>query len=100
MMEMTISSSISVNPRSFARRGDLPDTSCGCWFMDHQSEYLVVPSSEVAWDLEYTSKTFLPHQFPESESAETQRIPHSACPVTGSTGILRRKRTFLSAEAP
>src|ERR1700741_4039561 len=87
IIEMTISSSIKVNPRDLGRR---------FFLIAHQSEYLL-PSRAVPCDLEYTSKTFLPHQLMESGSSVTHRSPQSACPVIGSTGIFRRKRTFLSA---
>src|SRR5437868_15454834 len=91
---ITIISSISVKP---SRRGGLCQANAKrelrlCdFFMGHQSEYLV-PSSAVAWDLEYTSKTFFPPQLVESGSSCTARKPQSARPVIGSTGIFRRKR--------
>src|ERR1700680_4681400 len=66
---------------------------------DHQSEYFV-PSCAIPCDFEYTSKTFFPPQLVESGSSCTARKTHSFCPVIGSTGILRRKRIFLSLEAP
>src|SRR5215475_11400932 len=87
IIEMTISSSIRVNPRDLARR---------FFVITHQSEYLL-PSRAVPCDLEYTSKTFLPHQLTESGSSVTQRKPQSACPVIGSTGTFLKKRIFLSA---
>ena len=55
----------------------------------YQSEYFV-PSKADAVDFEYTSKTLLPPQLVESGSSCTDRKPHSARPVIGSTGILRR----------
>src|SRR5216684_6228183 len=60
----------------------------------YHSLYLV-PSSAVPSDLVNTSKTLCPPQESEVGSSCIDRIPHSAFPVMGSTGILRRKRTFL-----
>src|SRR5215469_7649777 len=58
-----------------------------------------VPSSPVPSDLVYTSKTFCPPQESESGSSCTERRPHSSLPVTGSTGIRLRKRSFLPLES-
>src|SRR5882762_1434090 len=44
---------------------------------------------------EYTSKTLCPPQLWESGSSCMARKPHSAFPVIGSTGILRRNRTLV-----
>jgi hypothetical protein len=66
--------------------------------VDYQSEYLV-PSSAVPVDLEYTSNTLLPAEPVESGSSCTARIPQSALPVIGSTGI-RRKRRIFSVPVP
>src|SRR6266576_397285 len=101
MIVMTIISSINVKPeprRSLRRfrNHDPPIRFCDSVFnsnlrpTNYQSEYLV-PSSAVPVDFEYTSNTFLPPQLVESASSRTARKPHSACPVIGSTGILRRK---------
>src|SRR6266850_5280644 len=97
MIEITIISSISVNP--FAHEL-LPVLDLLMIFMlPHHSEYRR-PSVPVACDFEYTSKTFRPHQLVESGSSDTQRSPHSFCPVIGSFGISLRKRIFLSVPAP
>src|SRR5208283_5172597 len=60
----------------------------------HHVAYLV-PSSAVPCDLECTSKTLCPPYESESGSSCMERNPHSAWPVMGSTGILRRNLTFL-----
>src|ERR1039457_4935804 len=60
----------------------------------HHVAYLV-PSSAVPCDLECTSKTLCPPYESESGSSCMERNPHSAWPVIGSTGILRRTLTFL-----
>src|SRR5579884_1434405 len=65
----------------------------------YQSEYLV-PSMAVALDSEKTSNTSFPPQLVESESSCTDRIPHSAFPVMGSTGIRRRNRTWRTRSCP
>src|ERR1700722_4141893 len=49
----------------------------------------------VSVESEYTSNTLCPPQLWESGSSCTARKPHSAFPVIGSTGTLRRKRTFV-----
>src|SRR5580704_6409785 len=59
----------------------------------YQSEHFVVPSSAMLVDNEKTSKTFLPPQLEESGSSCTERMPHSAFPVMGSSGMRLRKRT-------
>src|SRR5262245_66323572 len=87
IIEITINSSIRVKPRDVRRR---------FFLITHQSEYLL-PSRAVPCDLEYTSKTFFPHQLCESGSSVTHRSPQSACPVIGSTGTFLKKRIFLSA---
>src|SRR6202790_4806469 len=48
----------------------------------------------VSVEREYTSKTLCPRQRWESGSSCTARRPQSAFPVIGSSGTLRRKRTF------
>src|ERR1700721_4873673 len=105
MIVITIINSISVNPKRRAprRRRRFAFFSSGTFnphiFAHHQSEYFV-PSCATPCDFEYTSNTFFPPQLVESGSSCTARNPHSFCPVMGSTGILRRKRIFLSLEAP
>src|ERR1019366_8210734 len=51
-----------------------------------------VPSRPVAGLLEKTSNTFWPPPPCESGSSCSERVPQSALPVIGSTGILRRNR--------
>src|SRR5579885_792212 len=63
-------------------------------FTFYQSEYLV-PSSAIPVDFEYTSKTLFPPQLVESGSSCTERKPHSARPVIGSTGTRRKNRMFF-----
>ena len=49
-------------------------------------------ATQVPVDSENTSNTSLPPQLLESGSSFTERIPHSARPVIGSTGMRRRNR--------
>src|ERR1700758_4568422 len=56
-----------------------------------------VPSSPVPSDLVNTSNTFCSPQESVVGSSCVERIPHSALPVMGSTGIFRRKRSFFPA---
>lgn len=65
----------------------------------YQSEYFV-PSKAVPVDLEYTSKTLFPPQPVASGSSCTERIPQSALPVIGSTGIRRSIRIFSEPLPP
>src|SRR5207302_2839821 len=76
----------------FAAAATHSSASCEMEVHAYQSEYLL-PSSAVLVDKEKTSKTFLPPQLVESGSSCTERLPHSAFPVMGSTGICLRKRT-------
>src|ERR1700722_4086045 len=117
MIEITIISSISVNPplERYAprfRREAAPFMDSFHLFIQHlvrklgqelcpsyQSLYFV-PSSAVPVDFEYTSKTFFPPQVVESASSPVPRSPQSALPVIGSMGTLRRNRSLLSVPVP
>src|SRR5262249_48345536 len=54
-----------------------------------------VPPSAVPSDLLKTPKPFCPPQESDAGSSCIERKPHSALPVIGSTGILRRNFSFF-----
>src|ERR1051325_2437369 len=93
MIDITIINSSSVNPARLRRTAFV--FSKLMFMLPHHSEY-GRPSVPVSCELEYTSKTFFPHQLCESGSSETQRNAQSFCFVIGSTGISLMNRTFLS----
>src|ERR1017187_2741508 len=101
IIAMTIISSTSVKPASCL---PLMLTNPSCQELaekapltspaTYQVEYFV-PSRPVPVDFEYTSKTPCPPYESDPGSSCMERKPHSAWPVIGSVGILRRNLTFL-----
>src|SRR5260221_354354 len=70
-----------------------------CTWRDYQSLYFVpfIPDASLLLKTSYTSSPPPPS---ESGASAYARVPHSAFPVIGSTGILRRNLIFVLPTIP